>query len=222
MNTSTQTNVNVVLAERVGLYSLLHALYSYPLTDAVLDAVATLAIAPDSSLSKGLQQMQARLRGNGVPGATAEQLNVAMTSLMEGPGATPAPPYASYYLHEGRLMGPAAQLARQTYLAWQALPDTAIRLPDDHVAWELGFLAHLANVASSARTPAVQEAALAASLAFIREQLLSWLPRFCSALATGSNELFFQGLAHFTLAAVTADATWLEGVSRAQTRQSGS
>lgn len=211
MNTQTVIDADTLTA-RAGLYSLLRALYTYPLTNAVLDAVARLSIDSDSPLLPGLQQMQARLRGNGGPGTTAEQLNVAMTSLMEGPGATAAPPYASYYLHEGQLMGPAAQLARQTYLARQVLPDTKTRLPDDHIAWELGFLAHLANLACAAPDPAAQESTLAASSAFIREQLLSWLPLFCSSLAAGSDEPFFHGLAHFTLAAVTADANWLEQV----------
>lgn len=220
---SSQTFIDTdALTTRAGLYSLLRSLYTYPLTNDVLDTMASLRVAPDSPLLPGLQQMQARLRGNGVPGATVEQLNVVMTNLMEGPGATPAPPYASYYLHKGQLMGPAAQLARQTYLAWQVLPDTEIRLPDDHIAWELGFLAHLANIAKTAPTPTAQESTLAASFAFIREQLLPWLPLFCSSLSTGSDESFFHGLARFTLAVVTTDVNWLELVSDEQIQQSGS
>jgi len=198
------------LQERVGLYSLLHALYTYPLREPVLEAVAHLELEPASPLAPGLSQMQAHLQSNGVMPAAIEALNTEMTRLLEGPGLTPAPPYASYYLHGGQLMGPAAVAIRQVYLDWQVVPAGDVRLPDDHIALELGFLAHLAERA--VRAEADTTAALNASRKFIQQHLLPWLPHFCAALSSASTDPFFTGLASFTQAAVEADLEWLTTV----------
>ncbi len=195
------------LQERVGLYSLLRALYSYPLREPVLEAVVSLEIAPASPLAPGLSRMQTRLQGHGFRPAALEVLNTEMTRLLEGPGLTPAPPYASYYLHDGRLMGPAAVAVRRVYLDWQAVPASDVHLPDDHIALELGFLAYLA--ARAAGGSAETEKVLQASHDFIQQHLLPWLPRFCAALGGASADPFFTGLADFTRAAVEADLEWL-------------
>ncbi len=206
------------LHERVGLYSLLRALYTYPLSEPVLEAVAGLAAAPDSPLAPGLREMQARLRRDGAAGVLSA-LNVEMTRLLEGPGATPAPPYASYYLHGGRLMGPAAVAARRAYLHWQVVPAGEARLPDDHIALELGFLAHLGRIAAEAQDEARAQGALQTSRDFIRRHLEPWLSSFCTALAEASRDPFFRGLAHFTEAAVQADLEWLNTVLDEDTRR---
>lgn len=198
------------LEERVGLYSLLRTLYSYPLREPAMNALGYLELAPASPLARGLSQMQARLRGNGSRPATLEALNTEMTRLLEGPGLTPAPPYASYYLHGGQLMGPAAVAAHRVYLDWQVVPEGDRRLPGDHIALELGFLAHLAERAAKGGEEA--ERALRASHDFIRQHLQPWLPRFCAALGDASIDPFFQGLADFTQAAVEADLEWLNDV----------
>lgn len=198
------------LPERVGLYSLLRALYSFPLTEALLTTVANLAFEPDSPLVKPLRQIQVRLDQNESLARTVEALNVEMTRLLEGPGLTPAPPYASYYLHGRQLMGPAAQKVRQVYWQWQVAPDSEVNLPADHLALELGFLAHLAQLAAESGSEA--GTVLAASRDFLRQHLLPWLPRFCAALATASADPFFIGLAYFTQAAIQSDLVWLEAV----------
>lgn len=193
------------LQERVGLYSLLRSLFSFPLTESLVTAVADLKVAPESPLAHTLRQMQARLHNNGSLDATLQRLNAEMTRVLEGPGLTPAPPYASYYLHGGQLMGPAAVVARRVYLKWHVLPESDARLPDDHLALELGFLAHLADLAVHDDAGA----ALVASREFICQQLMPWLPRFCDHLATASNDPFFYGLAYFTRTAVESDLSWL-------------
>lgn len=196
-----------LLPERVGLYSLLRALYTYPLTQTVLDAVSQLQVALDSPLAARLLQMQTALRANAQPASTLDELNIEMTRLLEGPGLTPAPPYASYYLNNGQLMGPTATAARHFYLQWHAVPTGETRLPDDHIALELGFVAHLAQLAVEG-----DKTALAASRDFLHRHLLPWLPRFCDTLAKSSRVLFFAGLAHLTQAAVQADLAWLDQI----------
>lgn len=200
------------LQERVGLYSLLRALYTYPLNELVLAAVAGLELPAESPLSPWLSQMQERLNGSDWDPAVLETLNVEMTRLLEGPGQTPAPPYASYYLHDGRLMGPSAVAAQRIYLAWQVVPESGSRIPADHIALELGFLAHLARVAAEAESFSDKVAALKGSLDFLLYHLMPWLPRFCARLSEAAADPFFVGLAGFTRAAVEEDLGWLTTV----------
>ncbi len=129
---------------------------------------------------------------------------------MEGPGLTPAPPYASFYLHGQQLMGPSAQAARRVYLEWQALPEQT-SIPADHIALELGFLAVLAEKAMT-DDEEQQLAALRASHAFLHEQVQPWLSRFCADLESNSREPFFAALARLTLQVIESDRAWLEDV----------
>ncbi|WP_376791387.1 molecular chaperone [Thermoflexus sp.] len=200
------------LQAREGLYSLLRALFSYPLTEPVLDAVASLAVGPGSPLASGLERMQARLQEHPDRTALLEDLNIEMTRLMEGPGRVPAPPYASFYLCGGQLMGPPAIAARQIYLTWQAIPEADWRLPADHIALELGFLAHLARRARQAADPEERARALQASRDFLQQHVWSWVPHFCQALREASADPFFRGLAELTQEAVGLDLQWLEGL----------
>ena len=188
-----------LLTERVGLYSLLRALYTYPLTESLLKDVAGLTLPPDSPLRDDLAKMQSSLN--------EDALNLEMTRLLEGPGRTPAPPYASFYLHNKQLMGPAAITARNTYLTWQAWPDSDERLPADHLTLELGFMAYLADLAISSESD--RPKALAASHAFLTEQITPWLPRFAQAVLQSTDVPFFVGLVGFTQTAIQSDLEWL-------------
>lgn len=186
---------------RAGLYGLLTALFTYPLTGELLERVRDLELPSDDPLGETLRETRETLRGDLTP-ERLHALNVEMTRLLEGPGVTPAPPFASYYLHSGRLMGPAAIGARHFYLEWQALPDSEDRIPADHIALELGFLAHLAGRAAEAGDEA---AALEASRFFLERHLLPWLGAFTRALAGAAGETFFAVLARFLDQAVRYD-----------------
>lgn len=201
---------SAILAERAGLYELLRRLYEYPLTGDLLRALETLEVAPDSPLAESLLMMQHHLRRQGEGAEAVEALNVEMTRLFEGPGRPVAPPYASFYLHQGQLMGPAAQAARRVYLQQQVLPAGGAHLPDDHLALELGFLAYLADAAVS--DPAAAASILSTSQLFLREHLSPWLSRFTSTVRSGSEHRFFNGLARFTEQAIAADLEWLADV----------
>jgi TorA maturation chaperone TorD len=184
------------LESQLYLYRLLSALYRYPLTGEKLAALAAVNLADDSPLAQALGELQATV--DGADDAALERLNVEMTRLLEGPGVTPAVPYASYYLNGKQLMGPAAQAARRAYLEWGVEPEQG-GIPPDHIALELGFLSFLAEQALEEDR---REDALRASLAFLREHVEPWLPSFCAALETSANEPFFRALAAFTRQAV--------------------
>ncbi len=204
-----------LLWRRVGMYSLLRRLYTYPLDEESLTAVMSLSpdeIAVDSSMSderlaSNLSTMQQWLTSQ-ESGKRIESLNIEMTRLLEGPGRPVTPPYASYYLNGGQLMGPPAYEALATYQKWGVTPAGSLStVPADHVALELGFLAHLARIMMT-ETAFFVEAATDSDR-FIRCNLLPWWPRFYKDLCNGTDVSFFIGLAGFTGAAIEMDAACL-------------
>lgn len=204
---------------RIGLYSLLSALYKYPLHEETLAGVENLAVDADSPLASGLQSMQARLKagrtGNGSSGETnalLDELNIEMTRLIEGPGMPAVPPFASYYLNNKQLMGTPAIEARRLYLEWQVIPEGEARLPDDHISLEMGFLAHLAQEALRAENETNRLTLLSASREFIQNHLKPWLPSFIAAHAKVEVDVFFIGLTHLLQEVVEADLVWLDTV----------
>ena len=190
-----------VLEARLVLYRLLAALYRYPLTAQKLSALQSLQAEGESAAAQAVRELQ-----QAADNLSLEHLNVEMTRLLEGPGVTPAVPYASYYLNGKQLMGAAAQAAHRLYLEHGVEPEQG-SIPPDHIALELGFLSVLAERALTDAAPA---AALEASLLFVREHLQPWLTLFCAALETGSREPFFAALAEATQQFVDEDEAWLQ------------
>ncbi|MBO9394286.1 molecular chaperone TorD family protein [Caldilinea sp.] len=215
-----------LLWQRVGLYSLLRRLYTYPIDEECVAAVMSLspddvvgndgldAPAHGNHLLAALQQMQEWLAQEETS-HRLEALQVEMTRLLEGPGRPLAPPYASYYLNDGQLMGQAAHEALAIYRRWGVAPaGSLVTIPPDHLALELGFLAHLAMVMAEATstegTPF--QAAAKASDRFLRRHLLAWWPHFYRDLQRNAGNSFFIGLADFTDAALQMDAAWLKAL----------
>lgn len=191
-----------VLEARLVLYRLLAALYRYPLSPEKLSALQSVQPESEATLTQTLQRLQKTLSTDDF----VEQLNVEMTRLMEGPGVTPAVPYASYYLNGKQLMGAAAQAVRRLYLEHGVEPQQG-SIPPDHIALELGFLSVLAERALTDDEPAP---ALETSLHFLQEHLQPWLPLFCAAIETSSHVPFFAALAEATQQFVAEDEAWLQ------------
>lgn len=125
--------------------------------------------------------------------AEAEALLEEYERLLVGPGRAPCPPYESLWRtdaprrEQGRLMGAAAAGAASIYrdLGLQLRAD-AHELPD-HLVVELEALAH-----------AFERDAPEASAALAGEHLALWLPQFCAAVATETEEPFYEVLARLT------------------------
>ena len=190
-----------ILEARLVLYRLLAALYRYPLTAEKLSALQAVQAEGESSAAQAVSALQ---QAAGSP--SVERLNVEMTRLLEGPGITPAVPYASYYLNGRQLMGAAAQAAHRLYLEQGVEPEQG-SIPPDHIALELGFLAVLAERTLIDADPA---SALETSLLFVHEHLQPWLGMFCAALETSSHEPFFAALAQATQQVIAEDEAWLQ------------
>lgn len=136
-------------------------------------------------------------------------LEIEYNRLFVGPAHPLAPPYESLYRDRGGLvMGPSVQavLARYAEVGIALAPDHR-DLPD-HVAAELGFMAHLAAEEAAAEG----NEALAwrqRAAAFLGLHLTVWLPQFCQRVREAGCHPFYPALADLAEAFVKWDAARL-------------
>ncbi len=188
------------LPDRAVLYPLLYRAFSRAPDEELLGALIS-AQVEDSELQRLLEGLRATVTQVADKRAWLGDLEVEYTRLFEGPGVPLAPPYASYYLSSGVLVGPETLAVRRAYIERGLAPIDMGRIPDDHVSLELAFLAHVTADALDAFERADQKvckASLAAEAAFVDAHLESWMPRFCDRIKDGSDDQFFHSLANIT------------------------
>lgn len=141
---------------------------------------------------------------------TLRTLEIEYNRLFVGPGRPQAPPYESVYRDaRGLVMGPTAREVERRYVeAGLGLAPDHRDLPD-HVATELGFMAHLASQEAEAQ-PRDALAWLDRERAFLRDHLVVWLPRFCQRVREASRHPFYSALAELTVTFVNLDMEWIE------------
>ena len=201
------TNRTEILTSRRVLYGILQAQYSYPLSRLKIEPFLELR-----SERRGLEQELASLRKTLAEvtdwEAFVEHLNIEYTRLFEGPGQAPAPPYASFYLNDGRLMGPETLAVRRKYIQWGVASVHMGRMPDDHIALELAFMSYLCGEASDSLAREEEgrwKALIEAHTDFLRNHLLTWAPRFCSNMLSATQDAFFANLSRLTQAYLEDD-----------------
>ncbi len=133
-------------------------------------------------------------------------LEQEFTRLFLGPGRPVAHPYESV-VREGRTMGETTlDVCRR--LAEEGLAPNRHSLPD-HVAIELGFMAHLAAREALAWGAGAQDVALRLlqqQEAFLREHLGTWFPQFCHRILAGRPLVHYAQLAQRAESFVAHDA----------------
>jgi len=157
---------------------------------------------------------------SGVRRAPLDEMSVAYTRLLIGPGPGYAPPYASVYLHppaSGKplLWGPEAAAVEAVYReAGLEIAPGQPRVPD-HLALELQFMQHLcAREADATARGAAAEAAewRERQRNFLCHHLWPWLPRFVGRVSDVDAHPVYRALAVFTLAFVQSEMTSEYGV----------
>jgi TorA maturation chaperone TorD len=204
------------LQARQALYGVLQAVFRYPLQRAKLELLRRCE-SDVASLERSLAGLRVLIDGVQDWDCFLEDLNIDYTRLLEGPGRPAAPPYASFYLNDGRLCGPECLAVRRRYVEHGVLVAEGEGMLEDHVALELAFMSYLSAETVEAVTTGEEdrvEALLRAQSGFLRQHMLTWLPKFCAAIEANAGQRFFALVAALLRDLLADDSAWLAQIGR--------
>ena len=203
-----------ILQSRSIVYRILQALYDRPLSREKLETVLDLK-GGQGHLKEELGRLKDLLASITDWDGFTENLDLEYTRLFEGPGVIPAPPYASFYLNGGRLMGPETIAVRRKYVVWGIAGVNMGKVPDDHIALELAFMGYLSDEAGEAlvnKDETRYAALMEAQIDFLGRHVLTWMPKFFSEMLCAQPDEFFIRLSEFTQAFLEEDVDLLAGI----------
>lgn len=119
-------------------------------------------------------------------------------------------PYASVYADQGLLNGKPAQQMRELLSAHGVKVEQNLNEPEDHLAIQLDFLAHLAISANQIEHSAQLSLALQAQSDFISQHLLTWLPAFAERCTQFDAFGLYSAAARLALAFIQQDKHCLD------------
>lgn len=157
---------------------------------------------PDSMAGQSL------LLASGTKGETLEQIRAEHQRLLLGPERLPVPPWESVHRSvEGLVFERETLQVRAAYRRFGLRAERMGTEPDDHVAIECAFLAHLCVAALDA-VDAGRDAShyIDGYREFVREHAARWLPIFFAGMAEHADTRFGRGLALLGHGAVAAAA----------------
>lgn len=119
-------------------------------------------------------------------------------------------PYASVYTDQGLLNGKPAQQMRELLGAHGVKVEQNLNEPEDHLAIQLDFLAHLAISANQIEHSAQLSLAHQAQSDFISQHLLTWLPAFAERCNQFDAFGLYSAAARLALAFIQQDKHCLD------------
>ena len=186
--------LSIAFGEEVPLAFLASLRDGAPALDGELGAfVASLADADDAAL--------ASLRTD---------LAAEYARIFLGMSRSPVAPYESVYTSEtGLLMQEARDEVLAHYRREGFAVDEAVNLPEDHIAFEFGFMAGLARKTAAALDAGNDDEAqrlLDVRAAFVADHLTPWVPALTDDVAARAKMGFYRGLASLARDFVAAEA----------------
>ncbi len=165
--------------------------------------------------AEGARKLGAALEGLGFNARTDLAVDYAHTFLAAGiSNGEAAFPYESVYTSPERLI---MQDARDEVLAVYREHGLGVAEgyvePEDHLAFELEFMAYLAQKAAAACSDGGEEAAtplIAEQRAFLVDHVLRWLPAFVADVERYAQTDFYKAAGAMTLGYATLDRALLE------------
>lgn len=147
-----------------------------------------------------------------------EALRWDYTRLFIGPDRLPAPPWESAYLTEERLLFQEPTLeVRRAYRKYGLLPRNFPHEADDHISFELEFMARLCRLAHENK--AGQDEVLADQAAFLCKHLQRWAPAYARDLEAHASTGFYRGAASLLRGFLEADAAFMDRLMDAWSHQ---
>jgi len=129
-----------------------------------------------------------------------KELGVEYTGLFLGSNRSRQVfPYESVYTSdEHLLMQDSRDKVVALYYAEQLDIKESFRLPEDHIACELAYMAHLNQLAAGAIKRDIVADSIAKQQNFLSQHILVWVPAFCADLSKATNSDFYSWIADLT------------------------
>ena len=119
--------------------------------------------------------------------------------IMVGTADFKTPPWESVYFNEDRSIFQEETLAvRKWYRRFGLASEKLYNEPDDHIALEISFIAHLSSLSLEAlesNDQSLFEKTLQAQHDFLKEHLLQWGPAWCDLVGQNAQTKFYKGTA---------------------------
>ncbi|MEF9958456.1 MAG: molecular chaperone TorD family protein [Niameybacter sp.] len=212
----------IILANRIYLYELTHALFGGEPSDELLKQMATdhTAIAWSlytteaddtfDAMSAHAMDLKMKLKEEGF----LEQVKTEYTKLLIGPGKLVAYPWASMYLGREKMLFLESTVAvRKAYQQYGFVPQAYLQVADDHLAIELHFMAKMSARAQEAFAQGDLETlkfTLEGQKTFIKEHLLTWIPQYAKDMEQAPTDFVYPQFAKGLEAFIRVDLELLE------------
>ena len=203
-----------VLKGRAGSYRMFSRLFLRPLAEADIDELAAMRLEDKVAdlegtglLAEGFNDMGRGLhrRHTGTKSLLSTDYTMCCDGISTYEGCR-AVPYASLFI--GKLKGDKAELFQEPFRADRAVyrregvsVDKGLNLPDDHLSFELSFMADMSEaIAAALEADDVAEALRLVDVSddFRTNHILSWYPQFFDLAMKLVETRFYRGVLRAT------------------------
>lgn len=208
-----------LLDGRSGFYRMLAGFYFKPLTQEQLDAMAAADFSAfdfdDEEMERGFRDMERYLakRNSGTRSNLAVDYTSAFYGVHSYKGVSAVPYESAHATKHQLLMQESRQQVFRDYKQQALKLRGGMDLPDDHLSFELEYMAVLADRAGLALAQGDSAEALrnlVLSHRFLEEHLLSWFDTFRTRALDILTTRFYRGVLRVTGAFLQLDAEVLD------------
>ena len=203
MNDQTKEAVELLLSNRLFLYSLMHKLFGREpdeellniLTDEHTGEAFGLLSEEEKDIMDRTAVFLGEIREEKQNPAFLEEAKDEYTRLFIGPMSLVAPPWESVYGQKDAMLFQESTLeVRNTYRQYGLIPEGYPHVADDSLALELHFMALLAQRGLDAFYAGKNDdltADLTGSSDFLKNHLLIWVPKFLERMKGAKTSILY-------------------------------
>ena len=203
MNDQTKEAVELLLSNRLFLYSLMHKLFGREpdeellniLTDEHTGEAFGLLSEEEKDIMDRTAVFLGEIREEKQNPAFLEETKDEYTRLFIGPVSLVAPPWESVYGQKDAMLFQESTLeVRNTYRQYGLIPEGYPHVADDSLALELHFMALLAQRGLDAFYAGKNDdltADLTGSSDFLKKHLLVWVPKFLERMKGAKTSILY-------------------------------
>ena len=203
MNDQTKEAVELLLSNRLFLYSLMHKLFGREpdeellniLTDEHTGEAFGLLSEEEKDIMDRTAVFLSEIREEKQNPAFLEETKDEYTRLFIGPVSLVAPPWESVYGQKDAMLFQESTLeVRNTYRQYGLIPEGYPHVADDSLALELHFMALLAQRGLDAFYAGKNDdltADLTGSSDFLKKHLLVWVPKFLERMKGAKTNILY-------------------------------